>query len=157
MDSNPQPLSSYTNTQPFSHLTGQGTIQPNWPNWLIVWVFVYELSGCGCESSCSHLNFRFHACFEQGVPCHSGNYRVWIHTSVFQDLTQEIYKQEKTCLGFKWKPSLVINLAKHLFNFRNLKTLRKWLIFQKIWRAVWGCCSFWEKKNKICWHVVGTK
>ena len=26
------------------------------------------LSGCGFESSCSHLNFRFRACFEQGVP-----------------------------------------------------------------------------------------
>ena len=26
------------------------------------------LSGCEFESSCSHLNFRFHACFEQGVP-----------------------------------------------------------------------------------------
>ena len=26
-----------------------------------------------------HLNFRFCACFEQGPPWHSGNYRVWIH------------------------------------------------------------------------------
>ena len=48
-----------------------------WPN---SWVFVYELSGCGFESSCSHLNFRFRACFEQRVPWHSGNYRVWIHS-----------------------------------------------------------------------------
>ena len=48
--------------------------------WLNCWVFVYELSGCGFESSCSHLNFRFHVCFEQGVPWHSGNYRVWIHS-----------------------------------------------------------------------------
>ena len=31
------------------------------------------------ESSCSHLTFRFRACLEQGVPWHSGNYRVWIH------------------------------------------------------------------------------
>ena len=31
-------------------------------------VFVYELSGCGFQSSCSHLNFRFRDCFEQGVP-----------------------------------------------------------------------------------------
>ena len=29
--------------------------------------------------SCSHLNFRYRACFEQGAPWHSGNYRVWIH------------------------------------------------------------------------------
>ena len=48
---------------------------------LVKWLsFVYELSGSGFESSCSHLNFMVHACFEQGVPWHSGNYRVWIHS-----------------------------------------------------------------------------
>ena len=50
-----------------------------WPVWLNGWVFVYELSGCEFESSCSHWNFRFRACFQQGVPWHSENYRVWIH------------------------------------------------------------------------------
>ena len=34
----------------------------------------------GFESSCSHITFRFCACFEQGLPWHSGNYRVWIHS-----------------------------------------------------------------------------
>ena len=48
-----------------------------WPVWLNGWVFVYELSGCGLESSCSHLNFRFRACLEQGIPCHSDNYVMW--------------------------------------------------------------------------------
>ena len=28
------------------------------------------------ESRCSHLNFRYRAFFEQGVPLHSGKYRV---------------------------------------------------------------------------------
>ena len=51
-----------------------------WPIWLSGWVFVYKLSGSEFESSCSHLNFRFGACFEQGVPWHSGNYRVWIYS-----------------------------------------------------------------------------
>ena len=41
-----------------------------WPVWLNGWVFVYELSGCGFESSCSHLNFKFCTCFEQGFPWH---------------------------------------------------------------------------------------
>ena len=54
----------------------------SWPGWLNGWVFVYELSGCGFQFSCSHLNFRFCACFEQGVPWHSGNYRVWIHSEM---------------------------------------------------------------------------
>ena len=51
-----------------------------WPAWLNGWVFVYELSGCGFESSCSHFTLRFRACFEQGVPWHSGNYRMWIQS-----------------------------------------------------------------------------
>ena len=46
------------------------------------WVFVYELSGFGFKSSCSHLIFRISACFEQGVPSHFGNYRVWIHSQM---------------------------------------------------------------------------
>ena len=50
------------------------------PVWLNSWVLVCELSGCGLRSSCSHLNFRFRACFEQAVTWHSGNYRVWIHS-----------------------------------------------------------------------------
>ena len=55
------------------------TIWLNWPN---SWVFVYKLSGSGSKSSCSHLNFRFHACFEQGVPWHSGNDRVSTHSEM---------------------------------------------------------------------------
>ena len=31
-------------------------------------VFVYELSGCGFESYCSHLDVIYRACFEQVVP-----------------------------------------------------------------------------------------
>ena len=31
-------------------------------------ILIYELNACGFESRCSHLNFRFRACFEQGVP-----------------------------------------------------------------------------------------
>ena len=50
------------------------------PVWLNGWVFVYELNGCGFQSSCSQLNFRFCTCFEQGVAWHLGNYRVWIHS-----------------------------------------------------------------------------
>ena len=60
--------------------------------WLNGWMFVYELSGCGFESSCSHLNFRFCSCFEQGVPWHSGNYRVWIHLKRVRDMIKHTVK-----------------------------------------------------------------
>ena len=29
------------------------------------WLFIYELSGCGFESRCTHLNFRYRACFKE--------------------------------------------------------------------------------------------
>ena len=32
------------------------------------------------EFCCSHLNFRYCACFEQGVSWHSGIYRMWVHS-----------------------------------------------------------------------------
>ena len=53
-----------------------------WSVWLNGYVFVYELSGSEFKSSLSYLNFRFLACVEQGVPWHSGNYRVWIHSKI---------------------------------------------------------------------------
>ena len=42
-------------------------------------MFVYKLSGCGFESRCSDLNFRYRVTFESGVPWHSGNYGMHIH------------------------------------------------------------------------------
>ena len=55
------------------------SLRVNFSDWP-VWVFVCELSGCGFESHCNHLNFRFRACFKQGVPWYSGNCRVRIHS-----------------------------------------------------------------------------
>ena len=53
-------------------------IWPVWLVWLNGWTFVFELIGRGFESLCSHLIFLHRTCFEQGVPWHSGNYRMWI-------------------------------------------------------------------------------
>ena len=66
-------------------------------------VFVYELTGCGFESSCSHLNFKFRACFEQGVPWHAGSYRVWIHSE-----TRTWYDKNIQLINFKMNKSLTI-------------------------------------------------
>ena len=48
------------------------------PLWLRGDLFVDELNGCGFESSVIQSYFRFRVCFEQGIPWHSDNYRVWI-------------------------------------------------------------------------------
>ena len=44
-----------------------------WPVWINGWVFVYELSGCGFESSCSHLNDK-HIRFFTTFDLKSGNH-----------------------------------------------------------------------------------
>ena len=50
-----------------------------------IWLYVLVMSyTCHIffESCCSHLNFGFRTCFEQGVPWHSGNCSVWIHSQM---------------------------------------------------------------------------
>ena len=51
-----------------------------WPVSLNGWVLVYKLYGCGFETRCCDVNFNNGACFEQGIPWHSGNFRVEIHS-----------------------------------------------------------------------------
>ena len=90
-------LSDYNWTRTQNHLARKRTFI--WPNGQ---VFVYELSGSRFESSCSYLNFRFRACFEQAVPWHSGNYRVWIHweTRTWHDQNIQSYEIRNTVLIF---------------------------------------------------------
>ena len=54
---------------------------------LLIWVFLIiilfalvDFRSSPVEFRCSHLNFRYHATFEQEVPRHSRNYGVWIHS-----------------------------------------------------------------------------
>ena len=59
-------------------------------------MFVYELGRCEFESRCSHLNFRYRVCFEQRVPLHSGNCRMYIHskTRKSHDKNTQSYSEE---------------------------------------------------------------
>ena len=70
-------LSDCNSTRIHNHLVHEGTT--SLAKWLSVRLWT-KLSGCGFESICNHLQCRFRACFEQGVPWHSDNYRVRIHS-----------------------------------------------------------------------------
>ena len=90
-----------------------------WPVWLNGLVFVDELSGCGFKSRWSHLNFRYRACLEQGVPWNSGNYIVYIHS---ETLTWHD-KNLQLNLMHSWHPAfLVVSSCKFVvkFNFGNV-------------------------------------
>ena len=117
-----------------------------WPVWLNGWLFVYELNGSGFESSCSHLNFRFCACFAQGGPWHLGNCRVWIH---FETRT--------------WHKNIKANL--NIF----LKYCKVWrgicppspppVIFDPLFE-IWLCKIFYVATFKLfkkgCFYITGT-
>ena len=64
-------------------------------------MFVWELSGCGFESRCCHLNFRYSAYFEQGVLWHSGNYWVQIHSET-RTRHDNKHTVEKGVVSFHW-------------------------------------------------------
>ena len=80
-----------------------------WPVCLNGWELVYELSGCGFEFR-YHLNFRYRACFEQGVPRQSGNYNVWIH-SYNQIHRRDKYSQYSSIIRPVWLNGWVYELS----------------------------------------------
>ena len=85
-----------------------------WPVWPNGWVFVYKLSGCGFESRCSHLIFRYGDYFEQWFPWHSGNCRVWIHSQI------RTWHDKNTQSNAPYREVLTAQL-------KNLASLPKWL------------------------------
>ena len=62
-----EPISDCNRTRTYNHFVRKWTLN-YLDKWLLVWVFVNELSGCGFESCCSHINFRYGTCFKQWIP-----------------------------------------------------------------------------------------
>ena len=62
--------------QTHNHLVGKRTLNhfAKLTKWLacVVSTYLYGI----------HLNFRYRACFKEGVPWHSGNYRVYVHSEM---------------------------------------------------------------------------
>ena len=127
-----------------------------WPAWPNGWVFIYEQSGCGFESRCSHLNFRFCACFKQGVLWHSGNYRLWIHSEMrtWHDKTYSQmhrtrkYSQHSAVILQIWLNGWVFvyelsgcgfeSRCSHLNSFC-------WFLEKSSWLDIWYKYQFWRR------------
>ena len=115
----------------FQFFLGNCEVSCIMPVWLNGWVFVYGLSGCGFESSWSHLNLRFCACFEQGVPWYSGNYGVCIHseTCTWHDKNKYTVKEKQTYLNifyFQPKETDTVNSFQFLLFKKTLQS-KTWL------------------------------
>ena len=94
-----------------------------WPVWLNGWVFVYELSGCVIVSCCNLLNFRYCACFEQGVSWHSGIYRVWIHSQTRAWLDRNIQSNA----SYRKVLTTQLNHLASLTKWLSVRLRAKWL------------------------------
>ena len=121
-------------------------------------MFIYKLSGCVFESSCSRLNFRFRACFEQGVPWHSGNYRVWIHskTRAWHDKNiQSVILIYYACFFITRKKVVTFSnyllekfkvskkdTSSFIYILRGKKTVLRYLLYLKNIRKVFSCAYF---------------
>ena len=86
------------------------------------WVLVYEVVGSWFESSCSHLNFILRSYFEQGVPWHSGNYRVWIHFEMRTWHDKNIQSKGPWRQVLRTQLNHLVSLAK----FLSVRLLTKW-------------------------------
>ena len=113
--------------------------------WQHGWVFVYELSGCGLESSCSDLNFRHRACLEQGFASHAGNYRVLIHSEKRTCHDKNIQRWSSCffskCAEFDEDWKYTIEISETTFGF--------WV------NGVWTCCgNFSQSCREYMWSAA---
>ena len=97
------------------------------------WVFVYKLNGSGFESSCSHLNFRFCTCFEQGVPWHSGLYTVWIHSETHAWHDKNLQSLTHWLIISYRARDLVNHLFKLILSPVNLNLINNFLFYMYIY------------------------
>ena len=67
------------------------------------------------------LDFRFHACFMERVPWHSGNYRVWIHSETCMWHDKNIQSTVKQI----WKPYLARKIYRAFLTPRNILMIKK--------------------------------
>ena len=80
------------------HRTGKYSQQSSiiWPVGTNGRVLVYELSCCGFESRCSRLIFRYGACFEKGVPSHSGKLECGFTLKLVRDMIKTYSQMHRT-------------------------------------------------------------
>ena len=123
------------------------------PVWLNSSALVYELSGCWFESRCSHIRYR--ACFEQGVPWHSRNYRGRIHseTRTWHDKniqsvrTKSIFKQKVSKIGQRKLSLSAIMLHFWYIGSNQFDLKNNWEIISTIWSTIFFST----------WIVLGTQ
>ena len=120
----------------------------SWIIWSICqsdWVFVYELNVSGFGSSCGHLNFRFGAWFEEGVPWHSGNYWVLIHSETRTSHNKNIQSNAVYRKVLRLQLNDMVIFAKWLSIHLPSKGFRVWVQLQSVKLQI--SHMFWVRRS----------
>ena len=114
-------------------------------------------------------NQPFHACFEQGVPWHSGNYRVWIHSETrrWHDRNRVIGNHVKFIDTTKYYKQSLSSLASNADKTEKLnvrssceKFIRKHSLFSKTFDFLsdeekgWVLNNFSSSKGVIPYKMI---
>ena len=87
-------------TRTYSHIHRTGKYSEHnsiiWSVWPNGWVFVYDLSDSLFQSSCSHLNFTFRACFKQGVRWQRGTTECGFTLKSVHDMARTYSQMHRT-------------------------------------------------------------
>ena len=97
--------------------------------------------GCGFESRCTRLNFRYRTCFEQGVPWHSGNYRVCIHSETRTWRNENIQSDSFNLKTHEWQfwgePLVTIDdIIISIFSKNSVSNI--FIYFNPLWKSLIG-------------------
>ena len=68
-----------THTQPFSQTSKMIELYCEYLSVRCIWVYFLVMSSTSFRVNPHYIVDWYCSCFEQGVPWHSGNFRVWIH------------------------------------------------------------------------------
>ena len=109
------------------------------------WVLVYGRSASGLESRCSHLIFSFLACLEQGVPAHSGKYRLLIHSETCTWHDKNIQSDALYRQVLATQLNHLVSLAKLLSVRLSTKWFWAWVLLQ--WFNIQLSCLFWARSS----------
>ena len=106
-----------------------------WPVWLNGWVFVYELSGCGFKSSCSHYRYLLHCCRNKQTP-------EWtLHSTPWYCNPKRLIHQQLT---YNWRELTNVwsrTSQSHKQHMDNVYLKARW-ICKYIWIYVLPCKNF---------------
>ena len=115
----------------------------------VIYYLLPTTTTTGSESRRCHLSFRYCACFEQGVPWHSGNCRVWIHSETRTWHGNNIQSKAPYRYVLTTQLKHLVSLAKWSSLRLHTKCLNSWVFVYILSSCGFESCRGLEPENNI--------